>query len=130
LSDRLIVSPQRARAQFAQLIQQAQASIGIIDRRVTDPGILALLEAKRSKGVQVAVLKDSKLGDMISHGRLLLVDGQTAAIGSISLDAEALDFRREVAVIVRHPSCVAQLGQFFHHLSPGRGGKVRAAAKG
>lgn len=124
LSDRLIVSPQRARARFVDLIEQAERSIGIIDRRITDPGILALLKAKRAKGVEVTLLNDGQVGkDMISHGRLLLADGHTAAIGSISLDAEALDFRREVAVILRDPSCIAQLSRFFQEVSKTKGAK-------
>jgi cardiolipin synthase len=114
ISDRLIVSPQQARARFIELIEQADDNIAIIDRRITDPGILALLKAKRAKGIDVRRIDGGGVGkDMISHGRLMLIDGRTAAIGSISLDAEALDFRREVAVILRDPACVAQLRNFF-----------------
>ncbi len=129
LSDRLIVSPERARAQFTALLQQARQSIRIIDRRILDPAIVGLLKAQRAKGVAVELLGDASLRGMIPHGRLLLVDEQVAAIGSISLEAEALDFRREVAVVVRHPGCVAELSKFFHGLSPARGGKARPKAK-
>lgn len=114
LSGRLIISPQQARSKFRELIEQARQSIRIIDRRITDPGIQRLLKAKRAEGVEVQLLNGGVVGkDMISHGRLLLVDGHTAAIGSISLDAEALDFRREVAVIISDSSCVGQLSEFF-----------------
>lgn len=128
VSDRLIVSPERARAQFTELIRQARRSIRIIDRRIEDPAIVTLLKTQRSKGITVELLGDASLRGMIPHGRLLLVDEQVAAIGSISLEAPAMDFRREVAVVVRHPECVAQLNKFFHSLSS-RGGKARAKAK-
>jgi len=118
LSERLIISPQRARAKFVELMEQAGQSIAIIDRRITDPGIHHLLKTKRGAGVEVQLLDGGAVGkDMISHGRLLLVDGRTAAIGSISLDAEALDFRREVAVILDDRACVAQLSEFFRTVS-------------
>ena len=44
---------------------------------------------------------------------MLLVDSSVAVIGSIALAPMSLDFRREVAIIIREPQCVGQLDHFF-----------------
>jgi phosphatidylserine/phosphatidylglycerophosphate/cardiolipin synthase-like enzyme len=50
---------------------------------------------------------------MTPHGKLLIIDGATAVIGSVSLSALSLDFRREVAIIVDDPRCVRRLNTLF-----------------
>lgn len=116
ITERLIISPQRARRQFHELIEGARKSVWLIDRRVEDPGFLHLLKDIRARGVDVRVLGGETVGDMQSHGRLLIVDGQVAVIGSISLEAPALDFRREVAVVVQERTMVASLVGLFREL--------------
>ena len=59
------------------------------------------------------VLGPGAVAGMISHGKLILVDGQAAAIGSISLSPPALNIRREVAAVIRDPANVAALVHFF-----------------
>lgn len=113
VSDRLIVGPQKARAQLAALLQQARQSIRIIDHKLTDPLMLALLLDKQAEGVVVEVLSGSKIGNLLSHGKVILVDGTVAAIGSISLSALSLGFRREVAILVHDLNCVRRLDEFF-----------------
>lgn len=113
VSDRLIVGPERARAQLAALLQQARESIRIIDHKVTDPSMLVLLRDKKAEGVVVELLSGPKIGDLLSHGKMILVDGALAAIGSISLSALNLGFRRELAILVRDPHCVGRLNEFF-----------------
>ena len=46
LTERLIVGPDRARARFTQLLEQARHSIHIIDHKVADPSMVALLKEK------------------------------------------------------------------------------------
>lgn len=128
LSERLIVGPERARAQLTALLQQARQSIRIIDHRVADPAMLALLEAKQAEGVAVEVLGRGALGTLISHGKMILVDEHTAVIGSIALSPPSLDSRREVAVVVRDPGCVGQLNDFFQRMSAGPAAPAFAAA--
>src|SRR5262245_20018101 len=52
---RLIVGPERARRQITALIEQARTSIRIIDAKLTDPGMVSLLNARRQAGIAVEV---------------------------------------------------------------------------
>ena len=116
LSDRLIVGPDRARARFTQLLSGAQRTIRIIDHKVADPQLVALLKAKKEAGVSVEVLGSGEVGGMRSHGKMLLIDDRVAVIGSIALAPLNLDFRREVALRIDDPRCVAQLAGFFQNV--------------
>ena len=120
LTDRLIVGPDRARAQFTALLEQARKSIRIIDPKLTDPAIVNLLRAQKAAGLTVEVLRKAKVGNLLSHGKMMVIDDQVAVIGSISLAALAMDFRREVALVIRDLGCVGQLGEFFQKMAAQR----------
>jgi len=113
LSKRLIVGPEDARSQFTALIEGARRSIRLIDPDVTDPAIVARLKAKGAAGVEVSLLSRGNLHGMTPHGKLLIIDGVTAVIGSVSLSALSLDFRREVAIVVDDAGCIARLNTLF-----------------
>jgi cardiolipin synthase len=119
LSSRLIVGPQQARRQFTRLIEQAKRSILIIDPKLTDPEMLALLKEKRASGVVVKVVGRGLRGGFAPHGKMMVIDESTGVIGSLSLSALSLDFRREVAVIVRDRQAVGQLNYLFQSLTGG-----------
>ncbi|MBI2149400.1 MAG: hypothetical protein HYU27_02190 [Acidobacteria bacterium] len=125
LTDRLIVGPEYARERFTRLINEAHTSIRIIDHRVTDPGVLALLRQKQSDGVAVQVLGGGPMGGLVSHGRMMLIDNTIAAAGSIHLSPPSLDARREVAIIIREPEVVSELSKFFDSLAADRLNTVR-----
>ena len=112
-SDRLIVGPDLARARFLEMLGQARRSIRIIDHRVSDPQVVALLRNSQASGVSVQVLGQGAVDGMLSHGKMLLVDDAIAAIGSISLSPPSLNLRREVAVMVCDPGNVGKLSRFF-----------------
>jgi hypothetical protein len=112
-SERLIVSPENARQRITALLDSASRSIRVIDHKVEDGPITLLLETKRAQGVQVEVLGRGEVGDMISHGKMFLIDDRTAVLGSISLSKKSLDSRREVSVVVRDPACVSKLSNFY-----------------
>jgi cardiolipin synthase A/B len=114
---RLIVGPEHARREFTRLLERARTSISIVDPKLTDPAILDLLKAKRAAGVAVNVLAKEKLGTLIPHGKMILVDGKIGVMGSMSLSALSLDFRREVAVIVRDPEVVGEMTRVFERLA-------------
>jgi len=120
VSRRLIVGPERARAQLTELLQGARRSIHIIDHKLDDPAIKTLLAQKRAKRVDVKVLGANQLGGLLPHGKLIIVDGKVAAFGSLALTGMSLDFRREVAVIVEDAQCVRKLKDFFRILASGR----------
>jgi cardiolipin synthase len=116
LPDRLIIGPERARRQFTALVQQAQRRIQIIDAKLSDPGLIDLLNQRRKQGIAVEIFGQKQLGTLLSHGKMMLVDGERAIVGSLALTALSLDFRREVALAVEEPAAVAELDQLFRSI--------------
>jgi len=110
---RLIVGPDHARQQMTALLAQARHSIRIIDSKLTDEAIVALLEARARAGVDVQILAGKRVAGLLSHGKLVMLDGRKAIVGSMALSATNLDARREVAVVVEEPPAVAELVHFF-----------------
>jgi phosphatidylserine/phosphatidylglycerophosphate/cardiolipin synthase-like enzyme len=98
ISERLIVGPERARRQFIELIESARSSIRVIDAKLSDPDLVAMLNEKRARGLAVDLFSSKRLGELKSHGKIMLVDGRTALVGSLALAALSLDLRREVAI--------------------------------
>jgi phosphatidylserine/phosphatidylglycerophosphate/cardiolipin synthase-like enzyme len=113
LTDRLIVGPERARRQFTALIEGARTSIGLIDAKLSDPDLVSLLNAKRAAGMTVEIFSAKQVGDLKSHGKIMLIDDQTIVVGSLALAALSLDFRREVAIVVTDASAVAEAAELF-----------------
>jgi cardiolipin synthase A/B len=116
LPDRLIIGPERARRQFTALVQQAKQRIQIIDAKLSDPGLIDLLNQRRKQGITVEIFGQKQLGNLLSHGKMMLVDGEKAVVGSLALTALSLDFRREVALLVEEPTAVAELDQLFRSI--------------
>jgi phosphatidylserine/phosphatidylglycerophosphate/cardiolipin synthase-like enzyme len=113
LSPRLIVGPERARRQLLSIIERAESRIRLIDAKLSDPELAVLLQARRESGVDVEIIGSKRLGDLKSHGKIMLVDNRIAVVGSLALAALSLDFRREVAIIVDDPAAVADINQLF-----------------
>lgn len=120
LTERLIVGPERARSQFTALLESACKSIHIIDHKVNDISIVSLLKQKKATGVEVKLLGSGDVGGLLSHGKLILVDGRVAAFGSMAMSALNLDFRREVSLMVEDPECVSEFTDFFNLVASGR----------
>src|SRR5262245_47710382 len=132
LPDRLIVGPERARRQFTGLIEGSRTSIQVIDAKVSDPGLIALLNARRAQGVNVTVHTDKLLCGLRSHGKMMLLDGERVVIGSLALAALSLDFRREVALVVSEPAAVVEIEGLFRSIGAAAGatGAAPVAAAG
>jgi len=113
ITDRLIVGPQQTRLRLTEFLHSARESIAIIDDRVTDLRMLDLLESKMKSGAAVRILRRGDMGGMISHGRMMIVDGRRAVIGSVALSSVSLDSRREVAAVIEEADCIEQLRHFF-----------------
>jgi phosphatidylserine/phosphatidylglycerophosphate/cardiolipin synthase-like enzyme len=114
--DRLIVGPERARAGFVALIGEAARTIRLVDPKISDPAMLLLLKKREAEGIRVDIRGRSGLGALVAHGKLLMIDDQAAAIGSISLSTLALEFRRELAVVVRDRASLDILDRFWTSL--------------
>lgn len=113
LTARLIIGPERARRQFTALIESARTSIRLIDAKLSDPDLVALLNAKRAGGMDVEVFSAKQLGDLKSHAKIMLIDDRAVVLGSLALAALSLDFRREVAIVVTEPEAVAAAVELF-----------------
>lgn len=117
LSERLIVGPDQARPRFTAMLQSAEKSIWIIDHKVADPALIELLREKKAAGVDVQVLGRGQVGGLRSHGKMILVDQSVAVIGSIALAPMSLDFRREVAIVIRDADSTRRLSEFFETMA-------------
>jgi len=117
VSDRLIIGPERARRQLTALIEQARSSIRLIDAKLSDPELVTLLRSRRAGGLTVEVFDSRRVGDLKSHGKIMLVDDSKVVVGSLALAALSLDFRREVAIVVDEPSAVAEAVDMFKKLT-------------
>jgi len=128
ISDRLIVGPERARRQFTALINSARSSIRLIDAKLSDPDLVTLLNEKRAGGMRVDVYSSKWLGELKSHGKIMLIDETKAVVGSLALAALSLDFRREVAIVVDEPAAVAEAVELFRGLAAAAEARAAASA--
>ena len=129
ITDDLVIGPERARRQLTALINGARSRIRIIDAKLSDPGILTLLNERRERGIAVEIHDAREVGGMRSHGKIMLIDDEVAVVGSLALAALSLDFRREVAIVCRHRDAVQAIRQLFDSIGgPGRGERAGAAA--
>ena len=117
LSRRLVVGPERSRAEVRELIAGATRSIRILDHKLSDPDLVALLREQREAGVEVSVLGTQPMGRVIPHGKMMIVDDTRAILGSTALSTLSLDFRREVSVVIHEPALVKQLNLSYQQLS-------------
>jgi cardiolipin synthase len=127
ITERLIIGPERARRQFTALIEGARTSIRLIDAKLSDPDLVSVLKAKRAAGMDVQVFSGKQLGELKSHGKIMLLDDRTVVVGSLALAALSLDFRREVAIVVTDPAAVAEAIELFRTARDGAAaaGEVR-----
>jgi cardiolipin synthase A/B len=117
ISPRLIVGPEGARQAIRALLTSARRSIRVLDHKLSDPDLVALLREQRDKGIAVSVVGRQPIGTLVPHGKLVIVDESRAALGSTAMSALSLDFRREVSIIVDAPDVVQRLNAFYQDLA-------------
>jgi phosphatidylserine/phosphatidylglycerophosphate/cardiolipin synthase-like enzyme len=125
--DRLLIGPEHARERVAALLRGARRSIDIIDPKLTDPDMRGVLDERREAGVRVTCHGRREVGGLTAHGKLILIDRRLAVIGSLSLSALHLGFRRELAITTTEPAAVEAATRFFAGL---HGGRVRRDSVG
>jgi phosphatidylserine/phosphatidylglycerophosphate/cardiolipin synthase-like enzyme len=132
LPQRLIIGPERARKQITALLEQARTSVKIIDAKLTDPGLVSLLRARRADGIAVDVYDAKRYGGLRSHGKMMLIDSRVAVVGSVALAALSLDFRREVALVIEEPEAIADVEELFRFVAAAaaKAGRIAADAAG
>jgi cardiolipin synthase len=117
LGRRLIVGPERSRVEIRGLIAGAKHSIRILDHKLSDPDLVALLRDRREDGITVSVLGKHPMGSVLPHGKMMIIDETRAVLGSTALSTLSLDFRREVSVVIHDPALVKQLNMSYQQLS-------------
>ena len=117
LGRRLIVGPERSRAEIRSLITGAKHSIRILDHKLSDPDLVTLLRERRDEGIAVTVLGKHPMGNVVPHGKMMIIDDDRAVLGSTALSTLSLDFRREVSVVVHEPPLLKQLTMSYQQLS-------------
>lgn len=130
LDARLIVGPEHARQRFADLITGARTSVRVIDPKLSDPAMLALLSQRHADGLHVQIHEDKQVGGLRAHGRIMLIDDATVVIGSLALTTLSLDLRREVALVCTSPSAVRDIRALFQSIAPTLPQKQAARASG
>jgi phosphatidylserine/phosphatidylglycerophosphate/cardiolipin synthase-like enzyme len=123
---RLVIGPENSRQQIEELLKSAKESIRILDHKLSDPRILAILRERRRRGVQIEIHSGDAGDSLVPHGRLIIVDHSVAVLGSLSLSQPSLDARRELAVILQQPDLIAKLERHFEKAAPQQ--KLEAAA--
>jgi cardiolipin synthase A/B len=117
LGRRLIIGPERSRKELRALIESAKHSIRILDHKLSDPDIVALLRERRAEGLTVSVLGRHPMGGVLPHGKMMIIDESRAVLGSTALSTLSLDFRREVSVVIHDPALIKQLNVSYQQLS-------------
>lgn len=117
LSRRLIVGPERSRAEIRALINGAKSSIRILDHKLSDPDLVALLRERREEGITVSVLGKQPIRGFEPHGKMMIIDEARAVLGSTALSTLSLDFRREVSIVIHDPALVKHLNMSYQQLS-------------
>jgi len=113
LSPRLVIGPERARRQLADLIDGARESIRVLDAKLSDPDLLTRLQSRRAAGLTLEVITAKKIAGLKSHAKIVLVDGRAAVVGGLALTALSLEFRREVAILLEDPATLATVEELF-----------------
>lgn len=117
ISPRLIVGPEGARARMRALLAGARRSIRVLDHKLSDPELVALLRARREEGIAVSLIGRQPIGALVPHGKLIIIDESRVLLGSMAMSALSLDFRREVSLISETPAVVKALNRFYLDLS-------------
>lgn len=117
ISRRLIIGPERSRAEMRALIAGASHSIRILDHKLSDPDLVGLLRERRNDGIIVSVIGKHPMGPIEPHGKMMIIDEQRAVLGSTALSTLSLDFRREVSVVIHQPALVKQLNMAYQAMS-------------
>ncbi len=123
---RLIVGPERSRSEIRAMITGAKKSIQILDHKLSDPDVVALLRERRESGIAVTVLGPQPIRGYQPHGKMMIIDGVRAVLGSTALSTLSLDFRREVSIVVHDPGLVKQLNLSYQLLSVKAGAAASA----
>jgi cardiolipin synthase len=114
---RLVIGPEVAAPAVQALLGDARRHIRILDHKLDDPRVKRLLRQKARDGVHVQHLATRIVGSRDAHGKMTIVDGRVALVGSLALSASSLGLHRELSLLVYEPAAVRRLDAFFDAVS-------------
>jgi cardiolipin synthase A/B len=132
----LVWSPVNSRPHIEALVQRAQVSLDVQHTSLLDERLIGLLADAAQRGVRVrvttpAILDPSEwefdpitqmheagvairfLDTPYVHAKAIIVDGQTAMVGSQNLTNNSLQNNRELGIIFDDPAAVNRLARVF-----------------
>lgn len=143
-SPRLIFSPDNSRQKLLSIIQTAKRSIRVYAQNISDYKIAGALAKAARKGVKIDIITSAKIREkqadyltkagvtvhqskaLYIHAKVMIIDQQTAIIGSINLTRGSLDNNRELAVITTDPTVIKQLNRIFDQDAANSDGRISA----
>ena len=117
-----LVSPENARLELGTFLKGAKSQLLIYDVRITDNAMLKVLKERAKAGVNIRMLGKLEKKDVgvhvekfpgKLHARVIVRDGRSAYVGSMSLRRLELDGRREVGVIFTDAGVVREIMATF-----------------
>jgi phosphatidylserine/phosphatidylglycerophosphate/cardiolipin synthase-like enzyme len=117
-----LVSPENARLELSTFLKGAKSQLLIYDVRITDNAMIKILKERAKAGVNIRMLGKLEKKDVgvhvekfpgKLHARVIVRDGRSAYVGSMSLRRLELDGRREVGVIFTDGGVVKEIISTF-----------------
>lgn len=119
----LVISPDNSRHSIAKLVATAARSIRIMDQKVRDEEIIALLGERAEAGCDVKIigmtrvpsskLRVRRLERYKLHAKCIVVDSTMVFIGSQNLRPVSLDRRRELGIIIQDEAIARKIERVF-----------------
>lgn len=122
----LVISPDSSRRRISELLQSATRSIRVMDRKVRDAEIIALLGERAEAGCDVKIIGTTAAREPISsklqvrgleryklHAKCIVVDSAFVFIGSQNLRRVSLDRRRELGIIILDEAIARKIERVF-----------------
>lgn len=122
--DHLVVSPINARCTIVEMIEQSSKSVWMYSEVLRDEDITGALSAAAERGVDVRILVNPTtdeddvpyfldalehgvqirvLHDPYVHSKVLIIDGESALVGSQNYSYTSLELNREVGIVLSEP---------------------------
>ena len=128
----LIYSPNDSRSALLKQIKNARHTLNIYQQSVSDFDLVGALAKAAQRGVKINLLLShpprQKQADYLKragvviktskhyyiHAKVLMIDGETAILGSINFTRASLNDNRELAILTRDKTVVRQLETTFY----------------
>ncbi len=131
-NEAFVWSPDNSREKLSKLILSSRHSLKIYAQKVSDYGISDALARAARKGVQVQILTSADVpakqanyftrngviirqSKLYIHAKAMIIDNQTAVIGSTNLTRQSIDDNRELSVVTHDKGVIDGLDKTFNH---------------